>query len=59
MSLNKTKTRFRANTLILAVELLLPFVLLYALRNDYTLLGEIVSAVLVLGIIFLVVKSRD
>ncbi|MEA4930954.1 MAG: hypothetical protein VB026_05200 [Anaerolineaceae bacterium] len=55
MSLNKTKTRFRANTLILAVELLLPFVLLYALRNDYTLLGEIVSAVLVLGIIFLVV----
>ena len=55
MSLNKTKTRFRANTLILAVELLLPFVLLYALRNDYTLLGEIVAAVLVLGIIFLVV----
>ena len=55
MSLNKTKTRVRANTLILAVELLLPFVLLYALRNDYTLLGEIVSAVLVLGIIFLVV----
>ena len=55
MSLNKSKTRFRANTLILAVELLLPFVLLYALRNDYTLLGEIVSAVLVLGIIFLVV----
>lgn len=55
MSLNKTKTRFRVNTLILAVELLLPFVLLYALRNDYTLLGEIVSAVLVLGIIFLVV----
>lgn len=59
MSLNKTKTRFRANTLILAVELLLPFVLLYALRNDYTLLGEIVSAVLVLGIIFLVVDRKS
>lgn len=41
--------------LILAIEVLLPFVLLFALRNDYPLLGKIASAVLVLGIIFLVV----
>ena len=41
--------------LILVFEVLLPFVLLYALNNDYTLLGRITSATLVLGIIYLVV----
>jgi len=55
MSLNKETKKFRINLLILVIEVLLPFVLLYALRNDYTLLGRITSAILVLGIIYLVV----
>lgn len=41
--------------LVLVIELLLPFVLLYALNNDYTVLGRITSAILILGIIYLVV----
>ena len=57
MSLNKETKKFRINLLILVTEVLLPFVLLYALRNDYTLLGRITSAILVLGIIYLVKVS--
>jgi hypothetical protein len=41
--------------LILVIEALLPFVLLYALNNNYTILGRITSTTLVLGIIYLVV----
>jgi hypothetical protein len=41
--------------LILLIETLLPFVLLYALNNNYTILGRIASAILILGIIYLVV----
>ena len=41
--------------LVLVIEILLPFLLLYALNNDLTILGRITSAVLVLGIIYLVV----
>ena len=55
MSLGNGRLKFRINMLILAIEVLLPFVLLFALRNDYPLLGKIASAVLVLGIIYLVV----
>ncbi len=55
MSLSKGAKKFRISMLILVVEVLLPFVLLYALNNDYTLLGRITSAILVLGIIYLVV----
>ena len=55
MSLSKGTKKFRIRMLILVLEVLLPFVLLYALNNDYTLLGRITSAILVLGIIYLVV----
>ncbi len=55
MSLSKGTKKFRINMLVLVIEVLLPFLLLYALRNDYTLLGRITSAILVLGIIYLVV----
>jgi len=55
MSLSKETKKFRVNMLVLVVEVLLPFLLLYALRNDYTILGRISSAILVLGIIYLVV----
>jgi hypothetical protein len=55
MSLSKETKKFRINMLVLVIEILLPFLLLYALQNDYTLLGRITSVVLVLGIIYLVV----
>ena len=55
MSLSKGTKKFRIRMLILVLEVFLPFVLLYALNNDYTLLGRITSATLVLGIIYLVV----
>lgn len=55
MSLGKETKKFRINMLILVIEALLPFLLLFALRNDYTILGRIISAILVLGIIYLVV----
>ena len=55
MSLSKETKKFRINMLILVVEALLPFLLLFALRNDYTMLGRITSAILILGIIYLVV----
>jgi len=55
MGLSKETKKFRINMLVLVVEVLLPFLLLYALRNDYTMLGRISSAILVLGIIYLVV----
>jgi len=55
MSLSKGTKKFRIRMLILVFEVLLPFVLLYALNNDYTLLGRITSSILVLGIIYLVV----
>ena len=55
MSLSKGTKKFRIRMLILVLEVLLPFVLLYALNNDYTLLGRITSATLVMGIIYLVV----
>jgi len=55
MSLSKETIKFRINMLILVIEALLPFLLLFALRNDYTILGRIISAILVLGIIYLVV----
>lgn len=55
MNLSTGKRKFRINMLVLVIEVLLPFLLLYALRNDYTLLGRITSAILVLGIIYLVV----
>ncbi len=55
MRLSKETKKFRINMLVLALEILLPFLLLYALQNDYVLLGRITSAILVLGIIYLVV----
>ncbi len=55
MSLTNARAKFRINMLVLVIELLLPFVLLYALNNDYTVLGRITSAILILGIIYLVV----
>lgn len=55
MSLSKETKKFRINMLVLVIEILLPFLLLYALNNDLTILGRITSAVLVLGIIYLVV----
>ena len=55
MNLSKGTKKFRIRMLILVFEVLLPFVLLYALNNDYTLLGRITSATLVMGIIYLVV----
>lgn len=55
MSLSKENKKFRINMLVLALEVLLPFLLLYALQNDYTVLSRITSAILVLGIIYLVV----
>lgn len=55
MSLSKETKKFRINMLVLVIEILLPFVLLYALQNDYTILGRITSAILILGIIYLVV----
>ena len=55
MSLSKESKKFRMNMLVLVIEILLPLVLLYALRNDYTILGRITSAILILGIIYLVV----
>lgn len=55
MSLSKETKKFRINMLILVIEALLPFLLLFALQNDYTILGPIISAILVLGIIYLVV----
>jgi hypothetical protein len=55
MSLSKETKKFRINMLILVIEALLPFLLLFALRNDYTILGRIISTILVLGIIYLVV----
>jgi len=41
--------------LLLVGEVLQPLFLLYALRNNYTNLGRISFAILVLGIIYLVV----
>ena len=55
MSLSKATNKFRVRILILVIEILLPFLLLYALNNDYTMLGRITSVILVLGIIYLVV----
>lgn len=55
MSLSKETKRFRINMLILVIEVLLPFLLLFALNNGYTILGRVTSAILVLGIIYLVV----
>ena len=55
MSLSKETKKFRISMLILVIEVLLPFLLLYALQNDYTILGRITSVILVLGIIYLVV----
>ncbi|HOZ37714.1 MAG TPA: hypothetical protein PLH64_03090 [Anaerolineaceae bacterium] len=55
MSLSKETKKFRISMLVLVIEILLPFLLLYALQNDYTILGRITSAILVLGIIYLVV----
>ncbi len=55
MGLSKETKKFRINMLVLVIEVLLPILLLYALRNDYTILGRITSAILVLGIIYLVV----
>ena len=55
MSLSKEAKKFRINLLILILEVLLPFLLLYALNNNYTDLGRITSAILVLGVIYLVV----
>ena len=55
MNLSTGKRKFRINMLVLVIEVLLPFLLLYALRNDYTILGRITSVILVLGIIYLVV----
>ncbi len=55
MRLSKETKKFRINMLVLALEVLLPFLLLYALQNDYVLLGRITSAILVLGIFYLVV----
>ena len=55
MSLNKETKRFRISMLILVIEVLLPFLLLYALQNDFTVLGRITSVILVLGIVYLVV----
>ena len=55
MSLSKESKKFRLNMLVLVLEVLLPFLLLYALRNDYTILGRVTSMILVLGIIYLVV----
>jgi len=55
MSLSKGAKRFRINMLILVIEALLPFLLLFALNNGYTNLGRVTSAILVLGIIYLVV----
>ena len=55
MSLSKETKKFRINMLVLVIEILLPFLLLYALQNDYTILGRITSVILVLGIIYLAV----
>ena len=55
MSLSKETKKFRISMLVLVIEVLLPFLLLYALQNDYTILGRITSVILVLGIIYLVV----
>lgn len=55
MSLNKKNKNFRIHMLILVIEALLPFVLLYALNNNYIWLGRITSIILVLGIVYLVV----
>ena len=55
MSLSKETKKFRINMLVLMIEILLPLVLLYALQNDYTILGRITSLILILGIIYLVV----
>ncbi|NLE93031.1 MAG: hypothetical protein GX599_03440 [Chloroflexi bacterium] len=55
MSLNKKSKNFRIHMLILVIEALLPFVLLYALNNNYIWLGRITSVILVLGIVYLVV----
>jgi len=55
MSLSKGSKKFRISMLILIIEVLLPLVLLYALNHNYPMLGRITSAILVLGIIYLVV----
>lgn len=55
MSLNKKNKNFRIHMLILVIEALLPFVLLYALNDNYIWLGRITSIILVLGIVYLVV----
>ena len=55
MSLSKETKKFRISMLILVIEILLPLVLLYALQNDYIILGRITSAILILGIFYLVV----
>ncbi len=55
MGLSKETRKFRVSMLVLVTEVLLPFLLLFALQNDYTILGMIISAILVLGIIYLVV----
>ncbi len=55
MSLSKETKKFRISMLILVIEVLLPFLLLYSLQNDYTILGRFTSVILVLGIIYLVV----
>ena len=55
MSLGNGRIKFRVNMLVLVIELLLPFLLLFALNNDYSILSKITSAILALGIIYLVV----
>ncbi len=55
MSLSKETKKFRINMLVLMIEILLPFLLLFALQNDYTILGRLTSVILVLGIIYLAV----
>jgi hypothetical protein len=55
MSLNKKSKNFRIHMLILVIEALLPFVLLYALNNNYIWLGRITSIILALGIVYLAV----
>ena len=55
MSLNKKSKNFRIHMLILVIEALLPFMMLYALNDNYIWLGRITSIILVLGIVYLVV----
>lgn len=55
MSLNKKSKNFRIHMLILVIEALLPFMLLYALNDNYIWLGRITSIILALGIVYLAV----